>query len=329
MSIPVLAAASTSRLPGIDILRFLAALSVTWRHSHEDPSLYHYHSLFTWTVPFFAAMVTYWMINHFRRNPDESFVSYFKKRLTRIAIPFYAWSILYFLARNVERLWITHKELLPFEWKHLWTGPTHHLWFLPFVILYSLVVFFPLQYANTRVRIKILLSLFVIPLGLLLALTPNPYPPENYLPHQVWRTFPPALWTIPLAYFLPRIPATIQKHLRWAGLLLLVLIFSTRLTPESTVLSNTILAIVLVFTAALPWQYPILAKLSPLGRLSYGIYLIHLFFIIAMRLICRKFIGMAPGFDVTIITFLGAAILSTLTVYLLTRHPLTRWLIPA
>ena len=317
-----------TRLPAVDCLRYLAALAVIGWHTPERLEDARYHGLVTWAVPCFAAMAIYWLTIDLQRHPDQKYGVYLRKRVLRIGLPFLAWSLIYLAVRDIERVWIKHESAVALTWSTLWTGTAHHLWFLPFLIIVSAVFFLPLQWTVRRPHARAVLCAVAVLLGFCLALIPSPFDGNQYLLLQTWWALPAALWAIPLATYLADIASTASPFQRWGLLGFSIVLTGIQLSGWSSRLSTSLLGIALLMTSCQPWQHSVLTRLAPLGRLAYGVYLVHILFLIALRVAGHRCLHLEMGMMFNIPVFLLTAILSTLAVMALARSSFTRWLVP-
>jgi peptidoglycan/LPS O-acetylase OafA/YrhL len=116
----------------LDSLRFVAAIGIVLFHL-ELPG----GSIGLSALDFFVVILCYFAAQNRGSNGFE----YQLNRLNqRIALPWMAWGAIYFLAKVVD----AHQAGLPysgeFETYMWWTGPSLHLWFLPFAFTMGLVI---------------------------------------------------------------------------------------------------------------------------------------------------------------------------------------------
>ncbi|MGL4514800.1 MAG: acyltransferase family protein [Lacipirellulaceae bacterium] len=120
----------------LDAVRIVAAASVVWHHAMTGTP---WMGIGRFSVPFFAAAAAFFAVRHASRRPDEPLVQFVLARGSRILGPFFAWSIVYTLVRQITSLFLPVVTPVSFEWWRFYTGPTHHLWFLPFVFVVCVV----------------------------------------------------------------------------------------------------------------------------------------------------------------------------------------------
>src|SRR3954454_20749864 len=122
----------------LDAVRFFAAAAVVYVHSVESPGLVSWVNLFRFAVPFYLFASMYYQGLSFRRRPDRPLGAYCVSRFRRLYGPFVAWSVIYFVARDIKRVTMIGYPPLPLSVSLLWTGAEYHLWFLPFLVVASI-----------------------------------------------------------------------------------------------------------------------------------------------------------------------------------------------
>ena len=133
---------SVERSAAIDAWRFVAAVGIVWLHTQADDVLPKSSNLGRFAVPFFSAAAAFLLYEGLRRNPDRDFGAFAVKRVKRIYFPFLAWSVIYLLATEMKRHFVSHQPIVPFDWSFFFSGTSLQLWFLPFILV-ALVGLFP------------------------------------------------------------------------------------------------------------------------------------------------------------------------------------------
>lgn len=188
-------------------------------------------------------------------------------RLVRFFLPWLVWSA-FFLALNIWRGgW---GQILPARPLDLLIGPSIHLWFLPFVILASPLIIV-LQLKLTSPARVWLAALTAVPLAVGAIWAHD----QANLPEPVAQW---AFATMPLVFGL--LSAMGQHHRVTAAPLLFAILtcaiagFGFRSPLAAYLLGAAVLFEIL-------WRIDIqLPRLAQLGQLSFGIYLVHPFFIL-------------------------------------------------
>ncbi|MBL8562944.1 MAG: acyltransferase family protein [Gemmobacter sp.] len=293
---PAVVPPATDRLAGLDLGRFLAAFGIVLTHALVSPtdwvgnlSLGYFHILTGWLAAQSAMRAGAYPL---------------RRRFWRLALPFLAWSAFYlpvewWIADAAGRAALLGNPML------LLTGPSLHLWYLPFLIL-SLPLVWPLVQATRGARGQVLASAGLVLLGVpLMALhggggLPVPLPQ----------------WAFGLPLFAAGIVMARAEALSLAALAAMgaagwALTGAWWAAPMGLGAGLLCAALRRLPLAALPWQ---------IGRTAFGIYLLHPF----MALFVYKALG--TGVHWAPLTLLSFAASWGATVLLL-RLPLLRALV--
>jgi peptidoglycan/LPS O-acetylase OafA/YrhL len=143
----------------VDLARFIAACGIVWDHARAPYADIGYTAL-----ALFLVLTSYLAMGSFERSDGKDF---WRARALRIALPWLVWCAIYRLVYEV-----INKEphgLLDEPWSLL-IGPFIHLWFLPFVMIFLMLIPWISRFIDRVERLYIaavLLVLVSIPLGLL------------------------------------------------------------------------------------------------------------------------------------------------------------------
>lgn len=159
------------RLLGIDLIRGIAAYAVILVHSGDetwgipvDNLAISFRLLFYFAVPFFLAASFYFMV----RKPNIGFsLDFWKSRLERIIMPYLVWSGIYLILRlivfyrsnEINRLNQLIQDPLSIVF---FGGASYHLYFLPLLLVSSVLVLSTNYFSNKRFRVKILVLFIVL-----------------------------------------------------------------------------------------------------------------------------------------------------------------------
>jgi surface polysaccharide O-acyltransferase-like enzyme len=143
----------------VDLARFLAAFGIVWDHARAPYADIGYTAL-----GLFLVLTSYLAMGSFERSDGKAF---WWARAQRIALPWLVWCAFYRVVYEV----VTKEPhgLLDEPWSLL-IGPFIHLWFLPFVMVWLVVIPTISRYIDRVERLYIASALLVIlsiPLGLL------------------------------------------------------------------------------------------------------------------------------------------------------------------
>ncbi len=155
----------------LDYLRVLATISVVIVHVAAPLLLlYGQTSNFNWSIGNFYESIIRWCVPVFfmisgallLSNKQSSILFFYKKRFTKILIPFLFWSLIYFVAKSVfdhENLSVSN-----FFTKLLDDNIYYHLWFVyDLVIIYLLTPFIKgiINKVTKKILLVIIIFLFI------------------------------------------------------------------------------------------------------------------------------------------------------------------------
>jgi peptidoglycan/LPS O-acetylase OafA/YrhL len=310
------------------VVRLVAVYGIVWLHTPRSSALAVWSALGRFAVAFFVAATIFFIWQSLVKRRDQSLLKYAVSRFQRIYVPFLAWSLIYlvFKAAKVQTLPDQPNELPGLEF--LWTGSFDHLWFMPFILAVS-VGAFVLGRAVVRRRVaEIATAVVCCVAGLTLAVAGAPTIVQGGSAELAYDALPAVAWGIALAVVYHRGGAAMLQTSASAvaGLLVAVSAMAVTCWLGRDTLAENISGVACVAVALAPWNGPRLAWLARLGPLAYGIYLSHMLLIkSAEALLNRLHAPLTWWLDVTV--FVLAATLSTLLAWLLSRSPLTRWLV--
>ncbi len=143
----------------VDLARFVAAFGIVWDHARAPYADVGYTAL-----ALFLVLTSFLAVGSFERSNGSAF---WFARAKRIAMPWLVWCLFYRVVYEV----INHDPhaLLGNPWTLL-IGPFIHLWFLPFVMIFLVIIPPISRFINSPQRMYVatlLLVIFSIPLGLM------------------------------------------------------------------------------------------------------------------------------------------------------------------
>lgn len=321
------------RLAGIDAWRFAAAAGIVWLHACAGSASPNAGNLGRFAVPYFSALVMYLLYQSVQRNPHQSFSAFATKRARRIYLPFLGWSVLYSLALNLKRLFVSHQPFVPPGWSFFIAGTSLQLWFLPFVLV-ATICFFP--FCRTVVALppptRRIIALLLILIAAIISFLPSPAPGEASLGNDItatryavqmsWETLPALLAGLALALLglHPRMKITAIS-----GVIVLIATTAWILHTGRSIPLENLAGVATLVAAMAPWDGPFIRLAAKGGRHAYGIYLAHALFLEAF-FAERTAHHIPSSTPITVFEFATALILSYALVWLLTQHRSTRWL---
>jgi peptidoglycan/LPS O-acetylase OafA/YrhL len=264
--------ALTTRVPGLDLVRFFASLCVVahhtagWRHELAG----------NFRMPFYATLLTYLVTASVLRNPQRSWGEFIRTRVQRVLVPFFIWIALYSIPTILQEGELPN----PLNPLNFFSGLSSiHLWFLPFAFYASILArVFAGLYSRFRSR-----WIVGFALGALCAWSALwAKSPVQGFPWDWWTMlFAPLVLGVVIAPVLesPIVKNRLTENWRVALGLCMVFLFLSRFSePDGRNVFGILAGLLLLTTGiALPaqalsrWAGPI----KYLGQLSYGVYLIH------------------------------------------------------
>ena len=332
-------AATVETLPGrstptprraiFDAMRLVAAYAIIWLHTPRSATLQNWTALGRFAVPFFVVATIFFIWHGLVEKPGRDFRSFAVSRFTRIYLPFLAWSLIYLAFKAVKKLALPEEPNVFPGIDFLWTGSFYHLWFMPFILVVSLLVF-PLgkRLAVRRSAELIVAEIFTLA-GAILALSPAPawlaYVTAGVF---VWNALPAVFWGVALSVAFHRGTAPILQRpaAAIAGLVVAGLCTAWVWHFGRDNLAENLAGVACVVTALAPWNASWLRQVARFGPLAFGIYFSHLLFIKTAEAILTKLGGgISPLVDVAV--FLVAVVGSTMLAWGLSQARCTRWLV--
>jgi surface polysaccharide O-acyltransferase-like enzyme len=318
-----------TRLVWFDAARLMAAYSIVWIHTPRSAELAPWTVLGRFAVPFFTAAAVFFVIDGLHRQPQRGFAKYAIGRFQRIYVPFLAWCAIYLAFKAAK------SRLLPDQPNDfpgisaLWRGTFLHLWFMPFILVTSLVTFIAARAIIRRPNWQWFTCCLALLGGLELALIAPPQwiakdPGFGLL---IWQTLPAVCWGWALAIVYPLGPDEIVKRPTVSVLSTLGFVGLTAWlgTFGRDTLIENLSGMLLLIAALQPMAPTSIGRWSKLGSLAYGIYLGHLLFIKVFESLAMK-AHMPICWQLDAAVFVGAAVGSTWLAWALARHRFTRWL---
>ncbi|HEY7086560.1 MAG TPA: acyltransferase family protein, partial [Tepidisphaeraceae bacterium] len=228
-----------------------------------------------------------------------------------------------------------HLGAVPLSPGMLWKGVEYHLWFLPFLFAWSVL----LAGIHTQLLRRSdlwrwpLIILFAVA-GLAFALTPMPstwdelFDNPTYAYVQGWRALPAASWAMAFALLMTSGPTVyrVSTLTGLAGAALTVACAVKQARYGIQLIPRGLSGLGSMLLALMPWPHgPAVSLLARWGRFSYGIYLCHVLVVEIVRVVGgRLHLSVSPAVDLAIFAlgFGGSLVL----VLFLGRFPRLAWL---
>jgi surface polysaccharide O-acyltransferase-like enzyme len=337
MAVPTPPAKPAERYVFLDVCRFAAAVAVAWEHTPTSPALVGSRYFGTFAVPFFVIVSIFLMFEGQRRGPRRPLGKQAVSRLGRIVPPLVAWSVIYVLARVLKSRALHKAPLVPGFFDFI-GGSANHLWFLPFVLIVSLLLLPAARALSGAGRaVRWALAVVCVVAAGIVASVPH-YDFYAAIEDQRVAFFvdrsvaasPAVFLGLAAALIYPCLPARGVRYglLASLGLASCVacLVVGYRTGGAWVGWENAAGLGFFVFALA-PWEWPGVARAAGLGRVAYGFYLAHMSPIQGLQVAAAWLRAPASaGADVTIYVLTVVCTLGL--VYLLSRSRRTRWLMP-
>jgi len=314
----------------IDVARLAAAYGIIWLHTPRFDALGASRSIGRFAVPFFVFSTVFFVFEGLARRPERTFGQYARLRFVRIYLPFLAWSVIYLGFKLVKGFLLPEQPNDYPGLEILWTGGFYHLWFLPFILVVSLLAFVTAKATAGRGRAELAVAIAGAVAGTVLAVTPTPgfVLRAGTFAGCVTNALPAVCWALALGIAV-RHPATRvleRPAATIAGLLLVVASTAWVWRFGGAKLPETLAGLGVMVAALGPARTVWIGRLARLGPLAYGIYFAHMLFIKVLEAVAvRLDAPVTWQQDVTVVLIAAAA--STLLARALSRRAATRWLV--
>lgn len=271
-------------------MRILAAFGIVYAHMHAPFAELGYLAL--------GAFVTLTTLLAAFSAESRDFGRFMRGRFWRIILPWLVACVVYLVlsawqADSIARLWQFT------EWQSLLVGSYWHLWFLPFIVLTAPIAYWSARNLNSRKRV----AQAVMPMALLGAAAMALHDKaELGAPWVQW-----ACAAIPFFYGL--ILAASKRHnMPLAPVVFIIVatmipIYFWRSLPAGFLLGAAFLFEVF-------WRMDLRGRwLAPLGRLSFGVYLVHPLIMAIWYKLSGGIVPVALGAVAVFILSLGGAVM--------------------
>ena len=318
---------SRPRRTMLDVGRLAAAYAIIWVHAAQLPALEGSKALGRFAVPFFVLVTILLVFEGVARNPERGSWAYVSSRSMRLYLPFLGWSGIY-LAFKVIKGWLLPGEPNDYPGVDiLWFGACYHLWFLPFILMVSLLAFAVAKMLVVRPGLAPAVFATTLAAGVLIAVTPMHFVlPDSYA-DLVLNALPATSCGIALAIacqllgtrVLERRMATLGGGLVTAICIAWVWYFGRDRLVE------TLAGVGFLVVALAPVSGRVFSLLGKAGVLALGIYLSHVLWIKIMQAVTVR-AGFSASWQRDVLVFLVSAVISTLLAWALSRWRWTAWL---
>jgi surface polysaccharide O-acyltransferase-like enzyme len=320
----------------IDLLKAIAAFAVIILHvtvsllydfgdkEHWQAANF-YNSLVRFSVPVFVMISGVLLL-----NKNEELTTFLRKRFSRLLFPFIFWSVIYLLLKiNYD---LPLKEIISYSIKVLKSGTEFHLWYI--YMLIGLYLFIPIL-SKWTVNATKKEMIYFLSIWFFIIIVSLPFFNKFYTRID-FRYFSGYIGYLVLGTFLHRF---LDKKPRWIGFLLFFVSvgFTILITYYLTAKTNTFngrfydfLGLNVVFASI--GMFLILKDINTenqkfkklienISKYSYGIYLSHIFVLMAISKIGVSYLLFNPWLSIPFVA-LCVFSLSWLLTFLLSKIPL-------
>ncbi len=320
-----------TRLALLDAMRVVAAIGIIWVHAAQSAAGKQLNPIGTFGVPFYTYLAVLFMARGLTRTDQQrSLGVYILSRLYRVYLPFLFWSAIYLALQETKGFLETH-HLPNLHWHVLYYGGHEHLWFLPYLLVVTVVGAILVCLLHDRPRARRTVSIVLVLLGVASCFWKQPAWIEARIDDvEFWRyafrAMPTVFFSIALALetasrgTLPRSTPQVAT----GGLFLVLLALMLQVSEGPLKALRTCAGFGVLLIALLPIHAPFWERVGRLGRYSYGIYLSHLLFIRIVVLWMHRY-EVRPSLTLDVLTFVFAFVSASVLSVLMSQSKYTRW----
>jgi hypothetical protein len=209
-------------------------------------------------------------------------------------------------------------------------GSAHHLWFLPFLFVVSVIVFVIAQLMHGRPIIERFVFAIALIGGTITALMADDLFRDQYLLDRAWAATPAVLWGIALAAIYRHIPRGVWRSslVPAVGAVLVLACLPLMVIHWRSHLTENLAGMGVMLIALYDWRSSSIKRLALLGVLAYGVYLSHVMFIEGIQAVAAR-MGIVRVWWLDLSVFILATCGAVLFTKLISRWHFSRWLVPA
>ncbi|MBE7157029.1 MAG: acyltransferase [Rhodospirillales bacterium] len=323
--------ARSKRFLALDGARWLASVAIVWLHVPKTQTLDATSTVGRFAVPFFTQVAVLLTYAAPERHPTLSLGRYAVGRFQRIYPVFLAWSVFYAATRWASHRLLHQPAYRPSAADLLWNGTALQLWFLPFILLATILTFM-VRRGVDRWRVG---AGGVVTAGLVAGVAVAVVPPTNLVASSLgytgvfaWMALPSVCWAIGLAAARQTAPTALWKTPATAVVGTAFWVAGsawTWLAGRQTFAENLAglgLTLLVWYPGSERWLQP----WAKWGFAAFGIYLVHPFWLEGFENVRRHFVT-GDGLIFEGATFAFALVMSLASAWCLWRCRATRWLV--
>lgn len=302
---------------GLDLARTVGCIGIIWLHTVSVSHVGTIGELGRFAVPFFSASSLFLLC---RSKKAGSFLQETRQRLVRLLAPFAFWSLFYVGFRNLGA-YILGNPPPSFGIDILWTGPTHHLWFCPYLAAVSTIACW-IKFSDCKEHLRNYVGsiTLVVSTVILCEIAQRNYPLDGDY------TLRLSIDTLPAAVFGVLLGLSDDKaiecffEIRPFMLICLIAGFTAYLLTvgRSLTVENAfgITVFLLAMNTVLEFRRPVVLKLlASVGGLSFGIYFIHVLYVEGLQDLFQL-LHVAPGVRLDLLVFVLSCLFSVFSMFM-------------
>jgi peptidoglycan/LPS O-acetylase OafA/YrhL len=300
----------------LDVARLVAAYAIIWLHTPQSPVLEASKAIGRFAVPFFVCATILLVFEGVQYDRSRPWGQYVRSRWRRLYVPFLVWSGVYLAFKVVKGIVLPGE---PNDYPGIeifWAGSCYHLWFLPFILVVSLLTFAIAR--GIAVWPGAWPWMFAAAIVAGVAATVMPLPPsdadgESYS-QIVAGALPSVAWGLALALACRRFSTRTLEQPGATLLGILVLVAGTGWVwyVDRSRLAETLAGMGFLVAALSPVRRAFWTRLALGGAMAFDIYLSHILWIKIFQAGGTK-AGFAVSWGLDLGVFLAAAIAATMT----------------
>jgi len=310
------------RFEAVDLAKLAAAAAVVWIHVMSCDASQELLPLCRFAVPFFTCAAVYFVLQKgsSQRIPVHS---YCLQRARRLYVPFLWWSGVYLAARLLKHTITGDGAPITLSSATLLNGTAHHLWFLPFICLASILAYVVVQRIGPpRSGLEVGWALAFLLVGIGFALTPCPviiqtveFPLSYFIDHS-WDALPAIFFGAAL-FCLLRIMEP-PRPLRIAALVLAFAAIAWEFVLGVHALAPHIAGASILFFTTTQANRDWMKWIWPWAQLAFAVYLMHVLFVEAFQTLANRY-GGVPSLPADLSIWALALVVSALAAKFISR----------
>jgi len=319
------------RFEAVDLAKLAAAAAVVWIHVMSCDASQELLPLCRFAVPFFTGAAVYFVLQK-GSSQKVSVHSYCLQRARRLYVPFLWWSGVYLAARLLKHGITGDGSPITLSSATLLNGTAHHLWFLPFICLVSILAYVVVRRVGPpRPGLEGWWAIAFFLVGIGFALKPCPviiqtveFPISYFIDHS-WDALPAIFFGAALFCLLRNMKP--PKPLRAAALLLALAAIAWEFTVGVDALAPHIAGASILFFTTTQANRDWMKGLWPWAQLAFVVYLVHVLFVEALQTVANRY-GGVQSLPADLSIWALALVVSVLAAKFISRSRAVAWFFP-